>query len=304
MVEAIPKNTNCLLVKTSSEIALKSNQVRQYFTKKLVANIKLSLKKNNIPLEKITKGGGRLYIFSPDLQAVAKIMQTLVGVHAIALAVSTKFKEHEEIEKLVVEEAKQYLKKGDSFALRAKKSVEGPPSSKHYENTLGQAVMDSIQGLIVNLSKPEKQIFIEVRKRDFFVYFSNIPCLRGLPLGVEGNASFFFEGKKEELPAAYLLLYRGCNIFPVVEKKRAKLEAHINKLVPYNSYRGFVITEQKDSQKLVEERKIQAIGTADSGTTEKDFTEYKKFDSNHPEVVLRPLLLYPKELIQEKQKLF
>ncbi len=304
MVAAIPKNRNCVLVKTSSEIALKSTQVRHYFTKKLLGAIKLALKRNNVGWSKILRGGGRLYLFTPQLKKAAKILQRVVGIHAIAFAARYQFRDYTEIEQAVVEEAKHFLKKGDSFALRVRKSVEGGPSRKNYENRLGQAIMDSIPGLKVNLSKPKKQIFIEVRKKDFFLYFSEISCLRGLPIGVEGNVAFLFEGKKCELLAAFLLMYRGCNIFPVVKKKGKKIEGFVNKLVPFNSYRKFILTERKNLQRLIEKREIQAIGTADSSLKEKDLKRYAEFDSKQGISVLRPLLLYPKELMKEKGALF
>jgi len=224
-------------------------------------------------------------------------LQNVVGVHAIAFAARHKFMDFAELEKAVLKESKAILKKGDSFALRARRSA-GELSSKDYENKLGKAIMDTIPGLSVNLSNPDKTIFIEVRKKDFFLYSSQIDCLRGLPLGVEGNIAFLFEGKKKELLAAFLLMYRGCNIFPIVKKKSKAIETHVAKLAPFNAYRRCILTEQKDIDALIKERDLQAIGTADES-----LENLPKTDS-HGLVVLRPLLLYPKELIREKEKLF
>lgn len=303
MVAAIPEKSNCLLVKTSAEIALKSSQVRQFFTKKLISNIRHSLKNNEVEVDKIARGGGRLYIFAPDLKKVAGVLEKVVGVHAIAPAFKGTFKEYSEIEETVLGQARRFLKKGDSFALRVKRLAETGLSSKDYENKLGKAVMDKIPGLTVKLKNPEKRITVEVRKRDFYVYFSDIPCIRGLPLGVEGNLSFLFEGKPEELLAASLLMFRGCNIFPLVKKKSKQIESHVNKLRPLNCWRDFVFTEYKDFEKLVSDRKIQAIGLSDSGTSKKDLEDYKEFDAKQPAAVLRPLLLYPGSMVSEKKAL-
>ena len=97
---------------------------------------------------------------------------------------------------------------------------------------------------------------------------------------------------------------RGCNIFPIVKKKSAAIERHANRLHKFNSYRQLVFTEERKLNELAAEREIQAMGTADSGTAKKDLLAYKKFDARHGIAVLRPLLLYPKELIKEKEKLF
>ncbi len=303
MVAAIPEKSNCLLVKTSAEIALKSNQVRQFFTKKLISNIKHSLKNNEVGIERITRGGGRLYIFAPNLKKVADVLENVVGIHAIAFAFKGNFKEYLDIEAAVLCQAMHFLRKGDSFALRVKRLAETDLSSKDYENKLGKAVMDTIPGLTVKLKNPEKRITVEVRKRDFFVYFSDIPCIRGLPLGVEGNLAFLFEGKPEELLAASLLMFRGCNIFPVVKKKSKQIEAHVNKLRAINCWRDFVFTEWKGIGKLVSERKIQAIGLADRGTSKKEIEDYAEFDAKQPVAVLRPLLLYPEQMVSEKKAL-
>ena len=303
MVVAIPDKSNCLLVKTSAEIALKSNQVRQFFTKKLISNIRHSLKNNKVEIEKITRGGGRLYIYAPDLKKVADVLENVIGIHAIAPAFKGTFKEYADIEKEVLGQARHFLKKGDLFALRVKRLAETGLSSKDYENKLGKTVMDTVPGLTVKLKNPEKRISVEVRKRDFYIYFSDTPCIRGLPLGVEGNLSFLFEGKPEELLAASLLMFRGCNIFPVVKKKSKKIEAHVNKLKPLNCWRDFVFTELKDFDKLVLDRQIQAIGLADKGVSKKDLEAYKEFDAKQPAAVLRPLLLYPKPMVSEKKTL-
>ena len=65
-----------------------------------------------------------------------------------------------------------------------------------------------------------------------------------------------------------------------------------------------VLTEEKDFQKLVEERNIQAIVTADSKTDAESLAVFKRFDARQRLVVLRPLLLYPKEFGGEVMKMF
>ncbi len=291
----------CLLVKTGSEIALKSDHVRTYFTKKLVLNIKHALKNKGVGLERVARGGGRLYLFAPELEKVAEIMKYTVGVHAVAFAERKKWKEYSDVEQPVLEYAKRILKKGDSFAVRARRVKTVEITSKDFEIKLGATIMDAIPGLSVKLKKPDKTIFVEVRQRDFFVFADSISCPRGLPLGVEGNLAFEFKGEKNELTAALLLMFRGCNIHPVVAKKTKALEAHINKLKKFNAFREFLFTEEKDFEKLVKEREVQAVGTADEGVSEKALKAYAKHDSKSKLVVIRPLLLYPNSIRKEKE---
>jgi len=294
----------CLLVKTASEISLKSNFVRKFFTKKLVQSIKFALKRNKVPFTAIARGPGRLYVISPKPKKAQKLLSTISGIHAIAIATRFRPASYPELEGQTIAFAKHFLKKQDSFALDARASGNKEFSGKDLENRLGASVMKAVPGLKVNLSKPEKQIFLEVRARDFFIYSSQTSGLGGLPLGCEGSAAMFFSGKREELLAAFLLMHRGCNVFPVVKKKSAAIEKHLQNLVPFNDYRQFALTEEKDLPDLIEARKIKAIATADSKTDEKSLASYQKFDQAQNLVVLRPLLLYPEGKKKSLERLF
>ncbi|MBN2067921.1 MAG: hypothetical protein JW744_05625 [Candidatus Diapherotrites archaeon] len=286
---------HCLLIKTASEIALKSNYVRQFFTKKLIQSIKFALKKNNIKAEKIIRGGGRLYLFCSNPKKAQKILLNVSGIHAIALAECNKGKEYSEIENSLAKFAKPLLKKGQTFALDVNVSNNKAFSARDLERRLGAAIQKEIPGLTVKLKGPEKEISIEVRTKDFFFYLGQKQGLGGLPLGVEGNVAFFFSGKKDELLAAFLLMHRGCNIFPIVKKKTPALQKHIHKLVKFNNCRKFILTGEKNLKSLLSERRIQAIATSDCKTDSKSLSSYKSFDSKQELLVLRPLLLCPKE---------
>ncbi len=290
----------CLLVKTASEISLKSPFVRRFFTKKLEQSIKFALKRNGIVLNKIARGGGRLYVFCSNCKNAQKVLLTISGIHATAIAQHFNPAEFEEIELQVVAFAKKFLKKGNEFALDAR-VVGNNLSARDLERNIGAAVMKAIPDLKVKLKNPENEIFIEVSKKDFFIYTEQIKGLGGLPLGVEGAVAMLFEGKEDELAAAFLLMHRGCNIFPIVKKLSARLESHAAKLVPFNDYRQFSLTLKKDLPALIEERNIKAIGTADSKLDSQSLASYKKFDKSKNLVVLRPLLLYPED---KKARLF
>jgi len=294
----------CLLVKTASEIALKSDYVRRFFTKKLIQGIKLALKRNKIQCKQILKGGGRLYLFTSNPKKAQKVLVKISGIHATAIASRHKFSDYKDIEKESLAFAKAFLKKGNSFALDIRASSAKAFSSKDLENRLGLAIMNEISGLKVKLKAPDKTIFLEVRKKDFFIYTEQVSGLRGLPLGVEGNAAMLFSGKNDELLASFLLLHRGCNIFPVVKKPSKRIGEQLQKLVPYNSFRDFAVTNHSKLAELIKERKIQAIATADSKTDEKSLASYRDFDSKQSLAVLRPLLLYPKEGKKKLAELF
>jgi len=113
-----------------------------------------------------------------------------------------------------------------------------------------------------------------------------------LPLGVEGSVAVFFEGKKEELLAAWLVMKRGANVFPIVKGSKAAVERILKKLVPWNSFRKFALTDEKDLEKLVAERDLKAVVFASS--------KPKHFPKM---LALFPLVFFPKKMAGEKLKL-
>ena len=297
------KTETCLLVKTASEIALKSDFVRRFFTKKLVRNIRFALKQNKVECGRILHGGGRLYVFCSNQKKALKLLSLVPGIHAVALAEQGQFSDYENIEKTVLEFAKGFMHKGNTFALAVTVSGNKDFSRRDLEVRLGAVIQREIKDLTVNLGNPEKKMFIEVRKKDFFIYTKQSKGIAGLPLGVQGNVALFVTGKKPELLAAFLMMRRGCNVFPIVTKENAKLKKFVERLKPLNSHRKFFLTEQKAFENLVSEREIQAIVTADSKVDAKSLAAYKRFDSKQSLAVLRPLPLYPKKHLKELEKL-
>jgi adenylyl- and sulfurtransferase ThiI len=283
-----------LLLKTAAEISLKSHYVENYFLKKLRENIRSALKANNlnenVDLQKLR---GRILISGGNQKKIFLLLPKIFGIHAIAKAKRFDVPSIENIVACSVDFAKTVLQKGDSFAVRARRSGNHSFSSQDLNVAIGAAVLKAIPGLKVNLDSPKRELFVEVYEKEFFVFSAEIVGARGLPLGVEGNIAFLFSGKKTELLAAWLLMKRGCNVFPVFKNNKAK--ALLKKLLPWNSFRPFSPTAQKDLDFLVQKQGILAIATSDVATTVSAVAGYKEFDAKFVLPVLRPLLFLPKK---------
>lgn len=292
-----------MLVKAAGEIALKSPPVRSFFMKKLVRNIRFALKRNRISCEKIIKGGGRLYLFASNLKKAQRLLSLVPGIHATAIADYCGSADFASLEAETLKFSRGYLRKGDTFALDVGVVNNRHFSSKDLEVRLGASVQREIPGLKVKLKAPEKEINIEVCKDSFFIYAGQMLGLGGLPIGVEGNVALLFAGKKQDLLAAFLMMRRGCNVFPVAKKPGKKLENSLKKLVPLNNFRTFVLAAEKELPSLVKERNIKALVTGESGVDSKILKEYAEFDAGQQLVVLRPLLLYPPELRKKAERL-
>ncbi|MBI2597779.1 MAG: hypothetical protein HYW50_01130 [Candidatus Diapherotrites archaeon] len=250
---------DCVLVKVSPEISLKTHFVRQYFLNKLVSNIKQVLRAKALSGNFIKKGGGRLYIFpqkKENVSKIAKALETVFGIQSVALCIAINSSEKEEIVSRALKVALAEIKSGDSFAVRAKIVGEKNFSGKELEVEVGSLVLQQIKNLKVDLEKPKKKLSIEVTQNYSFFYAGESGCVSGLPLGVEGNVAVFFSGKKTDLLAAFLLMKRGCNVFPVLEKNSKKIKEQLVVLEKWNSFRKFKFSQKKDLNALVEKKDI------------------------------------------------
>ena len=294
---------NWVFVKRSPEISLTNAFVRGYFVKKLVATVKQVLRANGLSGIETVKGGGRLYVFAKkgqDLEKVAVLLSGVFGVQAVALCRRVSSQNVSEIRSSALQVALDCLGGVKSFAVRLKNSGEKKVSSQKFEVDLGSQILSKMPGLKVDLKNPEKKISVEIGPKGSFVFAEEIPGFSGLPLGVEGNVAIFFEGKKEELLAAFLVMKRGCNIFPVLARDSAELKAHVNKLVARNSFRQFKFSLESDLLGLVAapDIAVKALVRSDESFS-KNLAVQKE---NCPVPVFWPLVFFPKELEKNHQE--
>ena len=285
-----------LLVKTASEISLKSEHVMRFFMRKLAENIKTALKNGGAGHGKIAMGRGRLFISAdaPDLQKISELLPKIFGLHAFALAEIHENAEMENIKNAAVEYAKPLLRNSASFALRVSRSGQHKFSSHDVAVACGAAIQAEIPNLKVDLSNPEKELFIEIINDKFYLYDSETSCAGGLPLGVEGAVAALFSGNGNDALAAWLVMKRGCRIFPIAEKESAKIKGAVNSLIPWNSLREFKISRENELKGMIAEYNLQAVVSADESPKEASIAELP---------VLYPLAFFPKQMRKEFEKL-
>ena len=295
-----------LFVKTASEISLKSEHVMRFFMRKLVENIKTALKNKSLQYGRIEMGRGRLFIFAdaPDLQKISQLLPKIFGLHAFALAEIHENAEMENIKNAAVEYAKPLLRPSEtafpipspvsnSFALRVSRSGQHKFSSHDIAVACGAAIQAKIPNLKVDLKNPEKELFIEIINDKFYLYDSEISCTGGLPLGVEGAVAALFSGNRNDALAAWLVMKRGCRIFPIAEKESAKIKGAVNSLIPWNSLREFKISRESELKGLIAEYNLQAVVSADENPKEASIAELP---------VLYPLAFFPKQMKKDLEK--
>ncbi|MFX1275032.1 MAG: THUMP domain-containing protein [Promethearchaeota archaeon] len=212
---------NLILVRYN-EIWLKSTKVKIRMLKTLMRNMKNMLNRAQIPFLKyqLSKDSTRIFYFFKNeyLAEVVAIFKKVFGIHSFSPALRTS-SNIKNISEKAIEVAEQILKNGDTFALRVKRSGTHDYSSKDIARQVGQDIIDhflntNIQ-LKVNLTNPDKKIFIEVR-RDFSYIFTDVieSDWGGLPIESNKKIAVMDVGRINDLLAGFLLMRRGSEIYP------------------------------------------------------------------------------------------
>ena len=246
-----------------SEIALKSRYVRNQLEKSLAQDIVNILRKNGYENPSTRRRYGRIYVDGVPNEAT-DIVSKVFGV-ANAMP-STEVEEgFETVVNGIVEEAKQSLQKGNSFAVRPKVVGEHEYNSKDVAYEAGSRVLDALKDrdIHVDLDNPDITIYAEVRDKDAFVFSSIKRGVLGLPYGTQGKAISLFSGGIDSPVAAWLLMKRGVNVLPLFMDQRPfvgdsyverAIESfnNIASYVPRNSYKLYAAPMGDVMQRITE----------------------------------------------------
>jgi len=162
------------------ELFLKSSGVKDLFQQRLINNLRKSFKK-----AKIHSFRERIFI------EAKKPMNKIFGIAWYADCYCF----------FSLKDLADYdfkLKKKETFAIRVKKDRE----------KIIKAIASKIPNK-VDLNKPDKEIFVEQRNNNWFLYFKKKGGLGGLPLGSSGKVLCLISGGIDSVPAAYLTAKRG-----------------------------------------------------------------------------------------------
>src|SRR3989344_7765880 len=189
------------------EIGIKGKD-RSFFEKKLVDNLRWSLKNSDII--SVKRISGRIIIEIDKSTKLAEIKEKLANVFGIAhfsFAIRTNL-DLEDIKKISLE-LTQDKKSFKVKTVRSNKSFQH--SSSDVNNIIGEVIVKS-KKLKVNLDNPEQTIFIEITDKDAFVYNEKIKSLGGLPVGVSGKIISLISGGIDSPVSSYLMMKRGCSV--------------------------------------------------------------------------------------------
>jgi thiamine biosynthesis protein ThiI len=217
------------------EIFLKSKPVFREFERKLLENIKKALKRSKIPFE-IEKERGRIFVLTEKGKEAIEELRKVFGLVSFSPVYHLETSELKEIKKFCQEKFKNFLKKGETFAIRARRIGEHYYSSQDLENEVGKVIEGK-----VNLKSPKKEIFLEVRGNDTYIFTDIFSGLGGLPVSTAGEVISFLSGGIDSAVSSFLAMKRGCSViflhfhsFPLVSRRSIeKCQKIIQKLNDY-----------------------------------------------------------------------
>ena len=217
----ILKQYNLILIRYG-EIWLKSQKVKIRMLKILINNIKKMLKKRNITFHKyqLSKDSSRVLFFfkNEDIPNALEVLKNVFGIYSVSPALRTSNR-LENICERAIEVGKSVLKKFDTFAIRVKRSGKHDYTSMDVARIVGKTILDTFKNLElkVNLTSPKKVLFIEIRD-DFSYIFTDIIKSNwgGLPIENQKKVIVMDIGRLNDLISGFLLMKRGCVIYPVL----------------------------------------------------------------------------------------
>jgi len=194
------------------ETALKADYTRRFFEDKLLSNINKGLKSRKIEFS-VKKEPGRLFIKTNKTDEAVDVLRRTFGLTSVSPV--KEFVIKADMEKLVnigEKFAKEFIKKENTFAVRARRTGNDAFTSQMIERRIGTRIVEKI-GSKVNLTAPDKTLFVEVRQNKAYFFIEKIKCPGGLPIGTQGNVVVLFSGGIDSAVAAWMMMKRGCKVF-------------------------------------------------------------------------------------------
>ncbi|UGV40045.1 tRNA 4-thiouridine(8) synthase ThiI [Methanococcoides orientis] len=199
------------------ELALKSPGVRNLYERVLVRNLEAMLKQEDVSFSRVYREWGRIFIESDDPGA-AKAAADVFGVVSTSSAVKVEA-DIDAAAKVCADIGADLIKDGESFGIRARRSGKEGLSSTDIGRLCGDAVWARLESLgrtpKVDLSDPDREIFVEMRQNKAYVFTDIVKGVGGLPLGTQGKMIVLMSGGIDSPVAAWLMMRRGVKIIPV-----------------------------------------------------------------------------------------
>jgi thiamine biosynthesis protein ThiI len=296
-------NYNTIIIRYG-EIALKAKETRKRFENTLISNLKNALNNENLSFN-ILKEWGRIYILTTQIDKCINILQKIFGI----ISISPSFQmsnDFDTLSKVAVDISKKKLDIDKSFAVRVTRVGNHDFTSQDVAIKIGSDIVKATKAK-VNLTKPDFELFIEIRNNKAYIFTEKIMGPGGMPMGTQGRVLALINSL-ESILASWYLMRRGCKITFLFFKK-----FNINILDTYMKnwqIKSEVFSLKKEDNiyeeinKIADEQKCEAIVTDHSiyKSAKEILSELNQLKKSLKFPILNPLISMEKDEITKKCK--
>ncbi|HWR62250.1 MAG TPA: tRNA uracil 4-sulfurtransferase ThiI [Clostridia bacterium] len=194
----------CLLVKYSSEITLKGLN-RKVFVEELAKEVTRRIGSGY----RIEKESGRFFIYPYSEELIAKL-QKAFGIIRVAAA-DIVDKDTVLIGNTAVEQIRA-ISGAKTFKVESRRADKGfPMNSMEISRTIGGHVLNSIEGIKVDVHAPEVTVNVEIRDKAY-VYTREYEGVGGMPYKSAGKGMLLLSGGIDSPVAGFMMAKRGLEL--------------------------------------------------------------------------------------------
>ena len=205
-------NMDNVIIIRYAEIHLKGLN-RPYFEKALVKNVRTALKE--IPDAIVKRGESRVYVegvADGDVEKTLSLLATVFGIHSFSPAVrlTQDFdKAADMLADMVKTERAKYAQDIVRFRVEAKRADKRfNMKSMDMAAKAGGVILESVDGLKVDLDNPEITAYLEIRE-EAYCYTRVEKGPGGMPVGCNGKAALLLSGGIDSPVAGCMIAKRG-----------------------------------------------------------------------------------------------
>ncbi|MBC9786900.1 tRNA uracil 4-sulfurtransferase ThiI [Carnobacterium maltaromaticum] len=193
------------------ELSTKGKNKRT-FINRLSQNVRRAL--HDFPEIKILGERDHMYLElnGADSHIVMKRLEPIFGIQNYSPVVRLP-RDMDVIKKVAVEMVQSVFKEGQTFKITTKRADHlFELDTNDINQLLGAEVLRNVEGIKVQVKKPDIEVKVEVRLEGIFLSCQRIAGAGGLPVGSGGRAMLMLSGGIDSPVAGYLAMKRGVEV--------------------------------------------------------------------------------------------
>lgn len=193
------------------ELSTKGKNKRT-FINRLSQNVRRAL--HDFPEIKILGERDHMYLElnGADSHIVMKRLEPIFGIQNYSPVVRVP-RDMDVVKKVAVEMVQSVFKEGQTFKITTKRADHlFELDTNDINQLLGAEVLRNVEGIKVQVKKPDIEVKVEVRLEGIFLSCQRITGAGGLPVGSGGRAMLMLSGGIDSPVAGYLAMKRGVEV--------------------------------------------------------------------------------------------